>query len=91
MKEYHKIDSLFKRTERGELILGDFSRPEFAYLARTEWEWTEKVDGTNIRVSWDGMAVRFGGKTDNAMLPVPLLDRLHVLFTSETLAAIFPL
>jgi ATP-dependent RNA circularization protein (DNA/RNA ligase family) len=68
MNQYHKINSLFKRS--------------------TEWEFTEKVDGTNIRVMYhpaftDGnpdAVVLFGGKTDNAQIPANLVNKLKELF-----------
>lgn len=80
MSEYHKIDSIYKRDERGKFIIGEFSRPEFEYLKDLPWQWTEKVDGTNIRITWgDGLPFRYGGKTDNAQLPVKLLTHLQAL------------
>lgn len=39
-REYHKIDTVFKRdpsTNNKHLIEGQFSRPEFEYLAGNEW------------------------------------------------------
>jgi hypothetical protein len=33
--------------------MGDFACPEFELLQDYEWDWYEKVDGTNIRVIWD--------------------------------------
>lgn len=86
MNEYHKINSIYKRdmTAVGSPILvGQYSRPEFAYLANNEWEWTEKVDGTNIRIMWDGSRVQFGGKTDRASLPAKLVVRLQELFPDD--------
>ena len=65
MKEYHKIDSVFKRDmfARGKpLIVGDWASDTLRYLADNEWEFTEKVDGTNIRVMVRGGEVEFGGK-----------------------------
>lgn len=89
MKEYHKIDSVFKRDERGNFLLGQYSRPEFEYLAHQPWNWTEKIDGTNIRVIWDavGKNVRFGGKTDNAQIPVKLITWLQGNLMPETFMA----
>ena len=57
--EYTKIPNIFKREEFGKnrLIEGDFSSDELEYLADNLWVWTEKVDGTNIRVIWDGHSV----------------------------------
>ena len=50
--EYTKIPNIFKREEFGKnlLIEGEFSSDELEFLADNLWVWTEKVDGTNIRV-----------------------------------------
>jgi hypothetical protein len=81
MREYHKINTIYKRDEKTKRIVeGDWSTDEFAFLAECQWEWTEKVDGTNVRVMWDGENVTFGGKTDNAQIPVKLLYALQALF-----------
>lgn len=80
--EYPKINSIFKRDERGDFILGEWSKPEFEYLSLNKWVFTEKIDGTNIRVIWDAetQTVKFGGKTDNAQIPVFLYDKLQEMF-----------
>lgn len=85
MKEsnkYHKILSLFKRNMEGDrrFIIGEWTTPELEYLKDKEWVWTEKVDGTNIRVMWNGKEVVFGGRSDDAQLYTPLLLRLQELF-----------
>jgi len=81
MKEYAKIQSVFKRDEKThKFILGEFSLPEFKYLKDNIWVFTEKVDGTNVRVMWDGSEVRFGGKTNDAQMPTFLLLKLQELF-----------
>lgn len=78
---YHKIQTIFKRDEQTHKIIeGDCSLPEFEFLKDNEWIFTEKVDGTNIRVMWNGENVTFGGKTDNASIPVFLLYKLQELF-----------
>ena len=89
MKEYHKIQTVFKRDEKGRIIEGDWTLPEFDLLQDIEWEWTEKIDGTNIRIIWDGEMVRFGGKTDNAQIPSFLLNVLQDLFPVEKMARVF--
>ena len=84
MKEYHKIQPVFQRDPENRfktLLEGEFSMPEFAFLQDNLWVFTEKVDGTNIRVIFDGdEGIRFGGKTDNAQIPVPLMNRLNEKF-----------
>jgi hypothetical protein len=65
------------------ILEGEYTCPEFEYLADNLWTWTEKVDGTNIRVGYNvGEFVKFGGRTDNASIPAFLLERLHGLFLS---------
>jgi hypothetical protein len=91
VQEYHKIQSIYKRDERTHKFLeGDWSLPEFEYLKDNEWEFTEKVDGTNVRVGWDGAVVRFGGRTDDAQMPAFLLSRLQELFPAEKMAGLYP-
>ena len=96
MQEYHKIQSIFKRDEKThKFIEGEWSLPEFEYLEHNEWEFTEKVDGTNVRVAWqpdllDPFQVQFGGRTDNAQMPTSLLARLQELFPVDKFAAVYP-
>ena len=82
MKEYHKIETIFKRDMNGnkKLIEGKFRNPAIEQLKNINWEFTEKVDGTNIRIIWDGHNVSFKGRTDNAQLPTPLYEKLNMLF-----------
>jgi hypothetical protein len=84
--EYHKIQTVFLRdpdTNFKTLLEGQCSEPAFNYLARNEWIWTEKVDGTNIRIMCDGDAPTFGGKLDSSQLPAQLVKRLGERFHSE--------
>jgi hypothetical protein len=83
--EFHKIDTLFKRDEKTfKVIEGEFTNPEVTLL--NGWHVTEKIDGTNMRVMLleDG-TVRFGGKTDQASIPTPLLNHLQDAFPAERL------
>lgn len=88
MEVYPKIHAPFKRymegPNKGRLIKGDWSKPEFEYLSNNIFEFTEKVDGTNIRVELmrveDSLVVKFAGRTDNATIPAPLLEKLHEIF-----------
>jgi len=91
MKEYHKIQTLWAResAKPHNMILGEFALPEFEALQNITWVATEKIDGTNVRVFWDGHNVSFGGKTDDAQMPVFLFDRLQELFGGEANAQVF--
>lgn len=85
MKEYHKIETLFERDEKTKkLIRGKFRNPTVEYLKDNIWTFTEKVDGTNIRIYWNGHKVTYGGRTDKAQIPAHLINRLNELFGGET-------
>ncbi len=86
MSEYHKIQTVFKRdpdTKFKTLLDGQYSIPEFKYLEDNEWVFTEKVDGTNIRVIFDGKNITFGGKTDRAQIPANLVNALNNKFNPQ--------
>lgn len=84
MKDYHKIHTLFKRDLKTKRIIpGRYSLPEFEFLKDNWWVFTEKVDGTNIRIMWDGTNITFGGKTDDAQIPTNLLSKLQELFHNK--------
>jgi len=88
MDKYPKIQTVFKRdmSNKGRIIEGEYSLPELEYLKNNEWVFTEKVDGTNIRVKWErGIGRIFGGRTDNAQIPAILITRLEELFSLEKL------
>ena len=85
MHKYHKIPNIFERDctrgKSGVLLGGVYTSPELELLADCPvWRFTEKVDGMNIRVMWDGVRVIFGGRTDNAVLPDPVIDKLTEYF-----------
>ena len=93
--EYHKIQTVWARdpgTKHRTLIEGQWTTPEFGMLANTRWVFTEKVDGTNIRVLFDPQAhpiLEFRGRTDRAQLPPKLLEALRGLFTLDSLGRVF--
>lgn len=96
MTEYHKIDSIFKRDTRGRIVETEYARPEFEYLADNTWVFTEKVDGTNIRLGYGGDPNFRGnehsfirGRTDNAQLPPHLLNRLVEIMRAAPFESVF--
>ena len=92
--EYQKIHTIFKRESQKpcRIIEGQFSLPEFEYLKNNQWQWTEKVDGTNIRVYWDcdKKTVRIAGRTDNAQIPTFLHDKLQQIFSLQKFSELYP-
>lgn len=83
MKEYQKISNIFKFDEKYKTIVGLIDTYEA--LKNITWTGTEKVDGTNIRVYWDGHTIQIAGRTDRAQIPDHLMAHLSNLFlTKET-------
>ena len=81
MRTYPEIPTIYKRGGRGKFLQPpQYATTELEYLAECEWEWTEKVDGMNIRVLLSENPPIFGGKTDKAQLPVTLFRYLDERF-----------
>uniref|UniRef100_A0A6M3LCK7 Putative RNA ligase n=1 Tax=viral metagenome TaxID=1070528 RepID=A0A6M3LCK7_9ZZZZ len=87
MREYHKIPTVFSRdpsTNYKTLILGKYATKELEYLKDNIWCFSEKVDGTNIRVMFDPtLGITFGGKTDRAQIPALLVNKLNEIFLPQ--------
>ena len=90
MQEYHKIKNIYERDhETKKIIEGKFTDETIEFLKDNIWEFTEKVDGTNIRIIWDGHKVSFAGRTDKAQIPAELSNRLFELFGGESNEQLF--
>lgn len=90
-KTYTKINTLYKRDEKGKIMLGNFSRPEFEYLRNLPWIAYEKIDGTNMSYYWDGHTLEIHGKTENATIPLHLFGKMNTMVTKEMMEKVFPL
>lgn len=101
--EYPKIQGVYKRDEKGQFIIADWSTEELSYLKDNLFHWTEKIDGTNIRIGIDPCLeevatgvpepyeephIRIGGRTERAQLPTPLIAELQRLFSPDLYDAI---
>lgn len=89
---------MFMREPKSGLIIpGQWATPEIEYLAGNQWFFTEKVDGTNIRVAIadiipfpDQLAealrpehITYGGKTDDASISMHVLKSLDERFRTQ--------
>lgn len=91
MKEYNKIETVFERDINGskKLIEGKFRNPVVEYLKNNEWIFTEKIDGTNIRINWDGHKIIFSGRTDDSQIPSTLIAVLQSKFLNDETEQLF--
>ena len=91
MRTYEKIETIFKRDIEGtkRLIPNEYRNETVEYLQDAMWYFTEKIDGTNIRVMWDGHDISFGGRTDKAQIPNHLLKYLEEKFKTNEAEELF--
>jgi hypothetical protein len=87
--EYHKIETLFERDEKTFKVYPDKLKNS-VYGIFKSWQFTEKIDGTNIRVIWQDNNLTFGGKTDRAQLPADLVKYLYDTINPEAMRETFP-
>lgn len=91
IREYHKIPTIYNRATDGskKLIEGSWRDETVQYLSKNDWIFTEKIDGTNIRVYWDGHNVSFYGRTERANIPSHLFNKLLELFSTNEVEQLF--
>ncbi len=79
MSEYHKIESLYERDEKTFKFKEPFVLKNPAIGIINSWEFTEKIDGTNIRLIWSSKnkSLKIGGRTDKAQIPAGILDYVN--------------
>lgn len=82
MTEYTKIETIFERDMEGtkKLIEGKFRNETVEYLKGNRWIGTEKIDGTNIGIVWDGHKVSYQGRAERAQIPAHLMNKLIEMF-----------
>lgn len=85
--KYPKIQSLFKRDESTHIFVDEFSRPEFGKIEK--WLVQEKIDGTNVRIQYNGESVTFHGRETKSQLPDFLVKCLAEYFTPEKFKSVF--
>ena len=86
LEKYQKISNIVKYNVKHQL---EGFADTFVHLQNLTWFATEKVDGTNIRVYWDGYRVSFHGRTDKSVIPAPLMERLQEIFGGEEMENLF--
>ena len=91
MTTYNKIETLYNRDMEGskKLIEGSFRNETVEFLKDVTWQFTEKIDGTNIRIMWDGHKITYGGRTERANIPAHLMNKLLELFGNEETEQLF--
>lgn len=83
MKEYQKIESLYKFDSEIKRFRTEFYNPIVKYLLNCPWYATEKIDGTNISAVWNGHRFEFHGRTKNAEIPKAIQNVLNEKFNYD--------
>ena len=91
---YHHIDAptvldedYKARTKKWGLVVPtrdeDYRSPLLAYLANSEWVYTRKIDGANLRVQWNGEQALWNGKSNKFQCSAELTDYMNNTFLEE--------
>lgn len=86
--EYLKIETLYERDLRSFKVNPAVLKNRVYGLIKT-WQFTEKIDGMNIRCIWEGGKLSFGGRTDKAQIPGDLIKWLYENVSASKLQEIF--
>lgn len=86
-KEYNKIGNIFKFDEKYKNIVG-LNEP-YNTLKDIVWQGTEKIDGTNIRIYWDGHTIEIAGRTNKSLIPQKLQAYLDSVFKVQEMEYVF--
>lgn len=89
---YHKIEGPFKRDQNNikKVDRALWRNGAVQMLAESPiWVGSEKIDGTNIRIIWDGHRVALGGRTERAELPGGLRLYLEGKFLAPGVEEVF--
>lgn len=91
MTEYTKIPAIFTRDTNGskKLVEGSYCDEAVEFLKDNKWICTEKIDGTNIGVVWDGHRVSYQGRTETAQIPAHLMNKLLEFFGGDVNEQLF--
>ena len=83
MTEYQKIETLYKFDNATKTYTDEFYSPYVEYLRNNKWLSSEKVDGTNVSVQFDGHRVEFHGRTERSVLSKEVLSALTEKFADS--------
>lgn len=87
--EYPKMKALYIRDAETKRVKKVFRNPVYGYLQNDLWYGLEKIDGTNIRIFWDGHKVTIHGRTSRSNMPKPLREKLTEMFLGDANEEIF--
>ena len=98
--EYHKIETLYERDEKTHRLKPELILKNSVYGIIKTWQFTEKIDGTNIRLIWEPVintdgpcrpeSFRIGGKTDNAQIHADLIANIERMELRDKMRDVFP-
>jgi len=88
--EYPKIETLYERDENTHRLKQPLVLKNRVYGILKSWYFTEKIDGTNIRVIWRGGKMTVGGRTEGAQISGELVKFLYEALPTEKVQRVFP-
>lgn len=74
IKEYQKIGNLYHFDEKRKEYTENFEDTIVNYLRELPWICTEKIDGTNTRIVWDGYGFSVLGRTNKSIVTPEVME-----------------
>lgn len=90
--KFPKIETVYKRSTEGtkELIEGDYRDKTVEMLANCKiWRATEKLDGSNHQIHWDGHKLTLGGRTPDSNVPKHVVNYFDDNFNNNETEELF--
>lgn len=93
--EYPKIETLYERDDKTHRLKPELILKNPVYGIIKTWQFTEKIDGTNIRLIWKpwpclNESFRIGGRTDNAQIHADLIANIEKMELRGRMRDVFP-
>lgn len=85
--EYHKIETLYERGTDFKVNPAILKNPVYGIIKT--WQFTEKIDGTNMRAIWQDGKLSFNGRTDNSQIPGDLLKHMYETISPDVMNTLF--
>lgn len=90
MKEYHKIETLWKFDPiTKKHVPGAFYNRLVGLLKDNQWRFTEKIDGTNFRIYWDGHKLSYAGRTLSATFSKEQIAYIEKKLVNQNMETVF--
>lgn len=86
IKFYHKIKAPFKRSDDGKMVVTSvFQSKTLEQLKNINWLGTEKIDGTNTAIYWNGHEFSVHGHSEKSQFSLDAIALLDSIWKTDAM------